>query len=84
MLIRNAWYIAAEPNELHALVGVRDGNKNRLVETAAHHFYLSGLHQGFQALKIFRAILLDPGEQRTGIVKANVDTGMLLESLNEG
>jgi hypothetical protein len=69
---------------LHTLVGIRDRNKDGLVETAANHFHLAGFHQRFQALKIFRAILFDPGEQRTGIVQTNVNTGVLLKSLKKG
>jgi hypothetical protein len=76
--------IVSQPNELHALVGVRDGNKDRLVETAADHFDLAGFHQRFEALKVFRAILFDPAQQRTGIVEAYVNSAMLLESLEEG
>jgi hypothetical protein len=76
--------IVSEPNKLHALVGIRNGNQNGLIETAAHHFYLSGFHQGFQALKIFRAILFNPGEQRTRVMEANVDARMLLQGFDEG
>ncbi len=76
--------IVSQTNQLHALIGVRDGDKDRLVETAANHFHLAGFHQRFQTLKIFRAILFDPGEQWTGIVEADVDPGMPLEGLNEG
>jgi len=69
---------------LHALVGIRDRNKDRLVETAANHFHLAGFHQRFQALKIFRAILLDPGEQRPGIVQTDVNTGVLSRVSRKG
>src|SRR6266446_7270737 len=75
--------IVGETNELHALVRGRNGYENRLVEAAADHFDLAGFHQGFQTLEIFGAVLFDPGEQRTGIMEANVDTGVLLKGLEE-
>src|ERR1700737_42883 len=76
--------IIGKTNELHALIGGRDGNENRLVEAAADHFDLAAFNQFFQALEIFGAVLFDPGKQRAGIMEADVDTGVLLKSLEEG
>ena len=75
--------IVGETDELHALVRGRNGNENRLVEAAADHFDLARLHQGLQALEIFGAVLFDPGKQWAGIMKADMDTGVLLECFDE-
>jgi len=76
--------IVGETDELHALVRGRNGNENRLVEAAADHFDLAYFHQSLQTLEIFWAVFFNPGEQRTGIMETEVDTGMLLECLEEG
>ena len=75
--------IIGETYELHALVRGGNGNENRLVETAADHFDLAAFHQSFQTLKIFRAVLFDPGEQWAGVMEADVDTRVLLECLDK-
>jgi hypothetical protein len=75
--------IVRETNQLHPLIGIGDGNKDRFIEAAANHFHLAAFHQRFQALKVFGTILFDPGKQRAGIVEAHVDARVFLESFNE-
>src|SRR2546429_6624092 len=71
--------IAGQARDLLQLVLGRDGDENGLVEAAADEFNLATLDQVSKAVKIFGAMLLYPGEQRTGIMKteANIPTFFL-------
>src|ERR1700676_827279 len=53
--------IVGKTNDLYALVRGWDRDENRLVEAAGHHLHLPSLHQAFQTLEIFGAILFNPG-----------------------
>ncbi len=70
--------IGGQAGDLFVLILGRNGNEDRLVEAATEELDLAGLDQLLQANEILRPMLLDPGEQRTGIVDAKVDSRMLL------
>jgi hypothetical protein len=76
--------IIGKANELHALVGGGFYEPILISIPAADHFDLAVSYQRFQALEIFGAVLFDPGEQRAGIMEADVDTGVLRKSLDKG
>jgi len=68
---------------LFALIFRRDGDENGFVKAAADKFHLAALDQFFQADEILGAILFDPGEKRTGIVKAEMNAGMSFKLFDE-
>src|SRR6266481_4048786 len=76
--------ISCQARNLFALIFGRNRNQDRFVETAADQFHLAGLDQLFQASEIFRPMFFDPGEQRSGIVKAEMDARVLFEMFNKG
>src|SRR5579859_4701891 len=75
--------VAGQAGDLLALVFGRYGNEDRLVKSAANEFDLSALDQFFQGVKIFRAMLLKPGQERPGIMKTHMNAGMIFELLKE-
>src|SRR6266851_3138207 len=75
--------IGGEAGDLLALIFERNGDEDRFIEAATDEFDLAALDQLFQASEILRAMFLDPGEQRAGIVEAETNTGMLFEVLDE-
>src|SRR6266478_2010382 len=76
--------IGGEAGDLLALIFERNGDEDRFIEAATDEFDLAALDQLFQASEILRAMFLDPGEQRAGIVEAETNSGMLFEVLDEG
>ena len=75
--------LAGKALDLFDPVLQRNGDQNRLIKSAPHHFYLPAPHQGAKALEIFRMRALDPFEQRTGLVQASPNGRMLLQNLHE-
>src|SRR5206468_9371460 len=75
--------IAGQARDLFQLVLGRDGDENGLVEAAADEFNLATLDQFSKAVKIFGAMLLYPGEQRTGIMKTEANVGMFFQALEK-
>ena len=75
--------IAGQTGDLLELVFGGDGHENWLVKAATEQFHLPALHQCSKAVKIFGAMLLDPGEQGTGIMKAEMNAGMFFEMLEK-
>jgi hypothetical protein len=76
--------IAGQARDLLQLVLGRDGDENGLVEAAADEFNLATLDQFSKAVKIFGAMLLYPGEQRTGIMKTEANVAMFFQPLEKG
>jgi hypothetical protein len=76
--------IGGQSGDLLVLILGRNGNEDRFVEAAANELDLARLDQLLQADEIFRPMVLDPGEQRPGIVKAEMNSGMLFEMFDEG
>ena len=60
--------VVGQASDLFVLIRWRNGNQNRFIESAADYFYLAGLRQRSQFLKVFRVIFFDPSEQRPGVV----------------
>ena len=75
--------IGGQARDLFALIFRRNRNQNGLVKTAAHELDLAALDQFFQAGEIFGAMLFDPGEERTGIVQAEMNARMFFQLLDE-
>jgi len=75
--------IGGKSRDLFALIFGRDGDENRFVKSAAHEFHMAGAYQFFQTNEILGAMLFDPGEKRTGIVKAEMNAGMFFEFFDE-
>ena len=76
--------ICCQARNLLALIFGRNRDQDRFVEAAADQFHLAGLNQLFQANEIFWPMFLDPGEQRPGIVEAEMDARVLFEMFNKG
>ena len=76
--------IAGEARDLLELVFGRNGDENGLIKAATNELNLATLDQFSKAVKIFGAMLLDPGEQMTGIVKTEPNGGMFFEMLQKG
>src|SRR5215472_12328548 len=76
--------IAGEARDLLKLIFGRNGNENGLVKAATDEFNLATLDQHSQAVKIFGAMQLYPGEQRTGIMKTEANVGMFSQVLQKG
>ncbi len=76
--------IAREARDLLQLVFGRDGDENGLVKPATDEFNLAALDQFSKAVKIFGAMPLYPGEQRTGIMKTEPNVGMFFQVLEKG
>ncbi len=76
--------IAGEARDLLKLVFGRNGDEDGLVKAATDEFNLATLDQVSKAVKIFGAMLLYPGEQRTGIVKTEANVGMFFQVPQKG
>ena len=76
--------IAGEARDLLKLVFGRNGDENGLVKAATDEFNLGALDQFSKAVKIFRAMLLDPGEQGAGIMKTEANVRIFFQVLHEG
>ena len=76
--------VGGEASDLFALIFGRNGNQDGLVEAATDELHLSTLDKCSQASEVFGAIFLDPGEQRPGVVEAEVNFWVLFEVLDKG
>src|SRR4029077_10991632 len=68
--------IGSKARDLFALIFRRNRDQNGFVKSTAHEFHLAGAYQFFQAEKILGTVFFDPGEKRTGIVKAEMNARM--------
>ena len=75
--------VGGQASNLFVLIFGRNRDQNGLVETATDEFHLAGLDQIFQAGKILRPMFLNPGEERPGIVEAEMNLRMLFKVLDE-
>ena len=66
------------------LVLRRNGNQDRLVEAAADQLHLPARGQFAQMVEKLRMALLEPFEQRTGIVQAHANAGMPRQAIDKG
>jgi hypothetical protein len=69
---------------LFALIFGGDGDEDRFVKAAANELYLTALDEFFQAGEVLRAMFLDPGKKRAGIVETEVNARMCFEMLDKG
>src|SRR5208283_852334 len=76
--------IIRQAGELFQLIGRGDGDKDWLVKASANQFNLAGSNHTAQALEIFGMVLLDPKEQRAGIVEPCANARMFFEKSKEG
>src|SRR2546430_3451230 len=75
--------VGGQASNLFVLIFGRNRDQNGLVETATDEFHLAGLDQIFQPGKILRPMFLNPGEERPGIVEAEMNLPMLFKVLDE-
>src|SRR5262249_52641778 len=75
--------IIRQTRDLLLLVLRWNGDQNGLVKSSADHFHLATVDQLSDKRKIVRTIPLNPLEQRTGIMQADVDCWMSLEQLKK-
>ena len=75
--------VGGQASNLFVLILGRNGDQDGLVEAAADKFHLAGLDQLFQANEILRPMFLNPGEERPGIVEAEMNLRMLFKVLDK-
>jgi len=75
--------IGGESRYLFALIFRRNGDENGFVKSTAHKFHLAAPDQFLEAEEILGTVFFDPVEKRTGIVKAELNTGMFFELFDE-
>ena len=68
-LAKMLFQIVRKAGKLFQLIRSGDGDEDGLVEASANQFDLAGSNHTAQALEIFGMVLLDPEEQRPGIVQ---------------
>jgi hypothetical protein len=76
--------IRSQAGNLFELILGRNRNEDRFVEAATDKLDLARLDKLPQADEIFRPMLLDPGEQRPGIMQAETHSRMPFDMFNEG
>ena len=75
--------VIGETRDLLVAVFGRNGDQDRLVETAADDFHLAALHQRAQQIEIFGMGAFDPFQQRAGEMQTHANGRMAREDLNE-
>ncbi len=75
--------IDGQTRDLLALIFRRNRDQDGFVETATDKLNPAGLDQIAQAREILGPMLLDPDEERTGIVETEMHAGMFFELFDE-
>ena len=83
-LAEMSFEIGGEARDLFSLIFRRDRNQNGFVKAAANELDLAALDQFFQAREIFGAMFFDPGEERAGVVQAEMNARMFFQFLDKG
>jgi hypothetical protein len=77
------FYVVGQAIELLDAIRLRDGNENRFVKAATNQFDLATGYQLPQADKVARMVLLNPQQQRAGIMNGGVDGGMFFQEIQK-
>ncbi len=75
--------VIGKAGDLFVAVFRRNGDQDRLVESAAGDFNLAAFHERAQQIEIFGVGAFDPFQQRTGVMQSDVNRRMTRENLDE-
>ena len=76
--------VSGKAVDLFSLILGRNDRKDWFVKAAANQFDLLAAHQTAEEIEVFRMMLLDPEQERAGVMQANSNAGMFFKELGEG